>query len=278
MAVSGGIKFFDKNLADSLTGATATATSGDSSAPFILDKNFYTFYRSVGSDDTITETLVITLAEAKTFNRLFLINHNFKDFDIKYLDGTFVDFANVIGVNGDTPGTIVETAYAADTSYYEFDSVTTNQIQIECLKTQVVDAQKFLNSFVVTNELGTLEGFPIIKDATKDKNSRKSELLNGRMFITKSLEVMRFTIDFKNYPPGLEDDLNLVYDLFDRDDSFFVWLCGGRNGDPFFKYQLRGFRLRDLIQVQVTNVFKDKYKNNLYNSMVSVRLKIEEAA
>lgn len=278
MAINGGIKFFDLNLADSKTGADAVASSGDPSADFILDRNQFTVWRSVGSDDTTTETLTITLPASQTFNRLFLIRHNFKEFTAKYWDGfSFADFANVIGVNGVTSSIISEATYTANTAYYEFDSVTTTKIEITATKTQVVDDQKFLNSFVVSTELGTLVGFPIVKDVTKDKKLRKSVLLNGRSFVTKSIEVFRTSIDFKNYPPGLEGDLDLLFTLFDRGDNFFVWLSGGRNDSPFFKYQLRGFRLEDLILSQVVNIFKDKYRKNLYNSMVDMKLKLEEA-
>lgn len=277
MSVTGGIKFFDENLADSKTGATVTASSGDPSADSILDRNQYSVWRSVGSDDTTTETLEITLDSSQSFSRLFLIRHNFKEFNVKYWSGAWVDFSNVVGVNGATSSVISETAYAANTAYYEFDEVTTDKILISATKTQVTDEEKFLNSFVIGSELGTLQGYPTIKDATKDKKLRKSILLNGRSFITKSLEVFRTSIDFKNYPPTYPDDLDLVYDLFDRDKNFHVWLCGGRNGEPYFKYQLRGFRLEDLVLVQTVNIFKDRYRKNIYTSAVDMQLKLEEA-
>jgi len=278
MAVTGGIKFFDVNKADSKTGASVVASSGSPSANFILDRNQYTVWRSVGSNDTITETIEITLSASETFSRLFLIRHNFKEFIIEYDDGGWTDFANVIGINGITSSVISETAYAANTAYYEFDEVTTTKIRISATKTQVVDEEKFLNAFVATTELGTLQGFPIIKDATKDKKLRKSITLNGRSLVTKSIEVFRCSINFKNYPPGLDDDLNLLLTLFDRDNNFFVWLSGGRNGDPYFKYQLSGFRIEDLILVQTVNVFKDKYRKNFYNGVVDMKLKLEEAS
>lgn len=277
MSVSGGIKFFETNLADSQTGATASASSGDVGAAFILDRNIYTVWRSVGSDDVTTETIEITLDASETFSRLFLISHNFKEFTVQYWDGGWTDFANVIGVNGATSSIISETVYALGTAYYEFDEVVSDIILITATKTQTPNEEKFLNSLVVTTELGTLQGFPGIRDATKDKKLRKSILLNGRSFITKSLEVFRSLIDFKNYPPDLEADIDLAYELFDRDNNFYVWLCGGRAGEPYFQYQLRGFRLEDLILSQVVNIFKDKYRKNTYSSMVNLRLSLEEA-
>lgn len=277
MTINGGIKFFDLNKADSKTGSEAVASSGDPSADFILDRNQYTVWRSVGSDDTTAETLEITLDAAETFSRLFLIRHNFKQFTAQYWDSGWADFSNIIGVNGATSSVISETVYAANSAYYEFDEVTTDRILITATKTQIADEEKFLNSFVASTELGTLAGFPTVRDATKDRKSRKSTLLNGRTFITKSIEVFRASIDFKNYPPGLDADLDLLLNLFDRDANFFVWLCGGRNGEPYFKYQLRGFGLEDLILVQIVNSFKDKYTKNIYTSMVNMKLKLEEA-
>ncbi len=279
MPISGGIKFFERNIADSLTGATVAASSGDPSGQFILDKNRFTVWRSVGSDDTTTETLTITLSSSQVISRLFLIRHNFKEYTAKYWDGfSFVDFANVTGINGVTSSIVSETDYSFGSSYYEFDSVTTDIIQITATKTQTPNEEKFLNAFVVTTELATLVGFPIVRDATKDRKLRKSVLLNGRVFVDNSIEVMRFSIDFKNYPPTLTDDLDLLVTLFDRDNGFLVWLSGGREGLPFFKYQLKGFRIEDLILMRVTNIFKDKYRKNTYTSMVDQKVTLEEAS
>lgn len=280
MAVTGGIKFFESNSADSKTGATASASSGNASAPFILDRNAYTVWRSVGSDDTTTETITIDLASSVAITRLFLINHNFKEFTAQYDDGGLTDFSNVIGINGETFSIISETAYERGTAYYEFDEVTTDQIVITATKTQIADEEKFLNSFAVTTELGTFQGYPVVNNVTKDKKIRKSILLNGRSFVDKSLEVMRFSIDFKNYSVNTPyvDDLDLAYSLFDRDDNFLTWLCGGRNNSPYFRYTLRGFRIEDLIETQTVNIYKDKYIKNYYNGGVNMKMLLEEAA
>jgi hypothetical protein len=278
MPITGGIKFFEPNFADSKNNPTVTVSTGEPSADFIVDRNKYTYWRSVGSDDTTTEIIQIDLVAPLAINRVFLLDHNFKQYTVIYGSGPS-DFTNVIGVNGvENPTEINETDYAFNSSYYEFDEVTTDRIIIGVTKTQVADQEKYLNSFVVTTELGTFQGYPNA-NATKDKKLRKSILLNGRSNIDKSLEVTRFKIDFKNYPPPTPyaDDLDLTYSLFDRDDNFLVWLCGGRAGDPYFKYQLRGWRLEDLIEVQTVNVFKDSYRKNYYNGPVRLKMNLEEA-
>lgn len=170
MSISGGIKFFDLNLADSKTDASAVASSGNPSAGFVLDRNQYTVWRSVGSDDTTTETLEITLSESKTFDRLFLIRHNFKQFTIQYWDSGWTDFANIIGINGVTATQISETAYATNSAYYEFDAVTTDRILITATKTQIVDEQKFLNSLWQLPSLGHWAVFRLSKTPRKTKN------------------------------------------------------------------------------------------------------------
>ena len=282
MPVTGGIKFFDQSKADSRTGAfIGGASSGLPAAPFIIDRNKYTRWLSVGSNDTIMEFVIVEFPEQRTVSRLFLLDLNFKWLEILWWDGfAWVPFSGVTALNGQSLVVARYTNYTETSSYFEISPVTTDQIMIRAKETHIANQQKYLNSFVATNELGTFQGFPVIRDATKDKKLRKSILLNGRAFVVKSLEVMRFSIDFKNYPAPTpySDDLDLVYDLFDRDDNFLIWLCGGRNGDPYFKYQLRGFRIEDLIEVQVTNIFKDSYKNNFYNGTVKLKLILEEAA
>ena len=277
MAITGGIKFFESYKTLASEGNFATASTGDPSANFALDRNDFTCWRSSGSDDLTTETWELTFFESTTIDRLFIINHNFKEFVIEYDDSGFTDFSNVVGIDGELVSGISETTFSEDTAYYEFDSVTTTKIRIQVTKTQVVDAEKFLTTFVATIELGTLEGFPNIAPVSKDKNIRKKETLNGRIFVQKSLETKRYNLDFKNYPAELPDDLNLIISLFDSDDPTLVWLCGGRRGEPFFKFTLVGFRLRDLIQMHITAPFNDSYRNNLYNGTVKMKVKLEEA-
>jgi len=278
MAVTGGIKFFDLNLADSKTGTTATASSGDPAAPFILDRNNYTYWRSVGSDDLTQEQIDVDFPASTTFSRLFLIGHNFKDISVVRKVGPLTfPFTNVIGVNGVSKSGISETNETRNTSYYEFSETTGDGVRITCQTTQAPNEEKFLNSLVLGSELGTLQGYPIIRDATKDKKLRKSILLNGRSFVSKSLEVFRFSIDFKNYASDFTDDTGLIYELFDRDDNFYTWLCGGRAEEPWFCDTLRGWRLEDLILTQTTNIFKDSYRKNIYTSATNLKLNLEEA-
>lgn len=284
MAVTGGVKFFEPNFADSRGGSYVIATiSGQSSADFIIDRNKYTVWRSVGSNDTITEQLTVYFPGIGfSFSRLFIIGHNFKDFRIRrWQPGPgYIDFPATIGINSQTAAGINETNYELNSAYYEFQQISTDKILIECQTTQIANQEKFLNLFIITDEIGTFQGFPLISEVSQDRKNRKSIMLNGRSRIDKSLEVMRFLINFQNYftLESYRPDLDLIYKLFDRDDNFLTWLCGGRADDPWFKYSLRGFRVEDLIETQIVNQLKGTYKNNYYNGVIKLKMILEEAA
>lgn len=275
MAINGGVKFFDKSKNLFADGATITATSGSSSATFAIDRNKITRWRSVGSSDSITETLTITLPTATTIDRILLLDHNFKSYTVKYNGGT--DFTSVVGLDGALGGGISETTFSDDSSYYEFASVSVTTIEIAVTTTQVADEEKYLNQAISTTELGTLQGFPLVKPISLNKNARVSKTITGKRKVVKSLETLEFRLDFKNYPARLTSDVDLVMDLDDRDDSFIVWLCGGRRGTDFFTHTLKGFRLRDAITMQTIKVIKPSYAKSVYTNQVNFRLDVGES-
>ena len=264
MAITGGIKFLKQSK---VLDATASAPiSGDASASALLNANKETFYRSVGSSDSVTEEIEITFAESKIIDRLFLINTNAKDFNIMYdVTGTWTHFANVINVDG-SQSNITETTYANDTYYAEFDSVTTDKIRIQILKTQVADAEKFINQAIVTEELSTLVGYPEIKQVAMDRQIRSKKTISGKFSVQKSLETLGFRLAFKSYPSSdvYNVDIDAMIELHDLDIPFITWICGGRYGTKYFKYTLPGFRLKDVVQTQVNNSYKLSYLNNIY--------------
>jgi len=278
MSITGGIKFFDKSRSLQSDGTTIVASTGDPSAEYCIDRSLVTYWRSVGSDDTTTETLTITFPSSQTFDRIFIIDHNFLDFNIQYDSGGWTHFANVIGLDG-SKANITETAFSDDTGYYEFDSVTTTQVRIQCLKTQVANAEKYLNQFIISTELGTLVGFP--KPTFSQQRNKISQVLSGKRIIEKIEEADSLVLSFAPYPLGstYNADIDLMYQLFDREDDFLVWLCGGRRGDTYYRYSIRGFRLRDVKQVQIGNEqFTGDYLDNYYRGFSNLEVQLFEVA
>jgi len=271
MSISGGIKFFEKSLNLYSDGATITASSGNDSGQYCLDKNPYTVWQSVGSDDLTTETLEITFPSSTTIDRIFLLRHNFKSYTIKYDNAGWQDFANVISIDSSTPAALIsEATYSRNSSYYEFDSVTTTKIQITATLTQVVDAQKYLSQFLSTVELGTFEGFPMISNVLHSNNQRMKRALSGKVNIEKSNTTVRIDLDFRSYPG--QNDIDLILDLFNRVIPFNVWMCGGRTGEIYFRFDQIGYRLQDVYNVQTSGNLPALYGSNIFTNAIQTKL------
>ncbi len=278
MAITGGIKFFEPSMNLGANGATISASSGDSSASMAIDRNPDTRWISVSSNDLTTETITITFDEDKDISRLLLLDHNFKGYTIQYDNGgTWTHFSSVVGLDG-ALANLTETAFADDSSYYEFAEVTTGSIRLQVTATQTADAEKYIAQIIATSELGTLVGFPVVKDVEVDRNSRVKKTLSGRYLIQKSIETASISLNFKDYPSqaAYNADIDLMMDLFDREDPFIVWLCGGKRGTNYFRYTLRGYRLRDAYLMQISKQFKLGYMNNTYTNPVNVKVELEE--
>ena len=270
MAITGGIKFFKKN---EMSGASPSATSGDASAKFMLDLDVDTYWTSVGSNDSTTETITINFGSNKTIDRVLLLDHNFKNFTVKYLSGSsYVAFANVIGIVGTSLSGNTETSFSKDSSYYEFDSVSTSSIQIACLSTQTPNAEKYLGQAIGTSELGTFVGYPQVSRIDLSRNTRSKKTLSGRYSVQKSQQTLGYSIRFRNYPSSTiyNVDIDLALTLFESEDPFLIYPCGGRYESQHFSYQLPGFRLKDCILSQVKKGYKLKYVKNIYTNPLDV--------
>lgn len=278
MAITGHIKFFDKSRCLEKDGATAVASSGTPSATYALDQNTDTVWRSSGSNDLTTETYTFTF-EVQEISRLFIKRMNLKGFTVKYdVSGVWTDFTSVFGLDG-SKANISETAFADNTAYYEFAPVTTGSVQITMTTTQVADQEKYFSEVIVTNEIGTFLGFPLTKDIEITRNNRSKKTLSGLYSIQKSIEVASFDIQFKDYPSTAvyNADMDLIMNLHDREEPFLVWLCGGKRGNSFFKYTLRGFRLQDIYQMQVSKAYKLGYTHNIYSAQVNAKVELEQS-
>jgi hypothetical protein len=277
MSLTGGISFFKRNKAIFEDGSTAVASSNSTSASLILGTNKFFKWESIGSDDTTTETITITMPDAVDITRIFLADHNWKEYTIKF-GGVPTDFTTVVGIDGALGGGIAETAYARDTSYYEFDLVNTDTIEITVTKTQVADEEKSLVIFIVTEELGTLLGFPRNSGVNLNRNVRRERAISGRMHVEKSYESASMDLILKGYAVGTDTqgqaDIDLLDSLHDRDIPFIVWPNGGVPTN--FRFEQRGWRLKDIYQMQTDTPTRNAYRNNVYKFGVDQRYSFQE--
>ena len=73
---------------------------------------------------------------------------------------------------------------------------------------------------------------------------------------------MAFNRDFTSHPS--QDDYDLIETLYDSEDSFLVWLCGGRRSTPYFRYTTKGYNLRDVYNMQTVGSFGSGYPGSIY--------------
>lgn len=257
MAITGGIKVFEKSSSLLKNGGNASASSGDGAADLILSMNRYLRWDSVGSDDTTAETITITFP-LTTINRLLLIDHNLKDYSITY-GAIATPFSNVVGIDGSKSG-IVETAFSEDSSYYEFDEITTNQINITATKTQIADAEKYINMFITTSEVGTFVGYPDAKPSL-DANERRAQVQTGKFITQKNFETFDLSLSIEHTE---QNDVDLINYMYESQEPFLIWLCGGKYGIESFSVELKNWRLKDIYQVQTYKNIKTPFRNNSY--------------
>lgn len=259
MSMTGGISFFEQNSALFENGATCVASTNTADQNLILGTNKYFRWQSIGSNDATTETLIITLPASVQISRIFLVDHNFKEYTIKYGAGAGTAFTGVVGLDGALSG-ITETVMARDTAYYEFTPVTTNRLVVSVLKTQTANEQKSLVQLIATTEIGTLTGYPVMDGIDIDRNDKKEQAVSGRWHIEKAYESVGFDLSLRTYP--VQADIDLLDGLHARELPFLAWLCGGEPDQ--FRFEQRGFRLQDIYQMRIDKALKNAYDRNIY--------------
>jgi hypothetical protein len=274
--ITGGIKFFEPSKCLFKEGAIATANSNPLNASLILNYDKDTAWVSSGSTEGVAATITITLPSSKTFNRLFLLNHNLKTYTVTYGAGA-TNFANVITVNNASMANITETTYGYDSSYYEFDAVTTDQINISCTNVQniAVTVEKFLSSLILTTEIGTFSIDGLAKTNPKiNPNNRIAQNFNNKSIVQRGAD--SFSVNLSSDYVYEQADLDLYASLYERNTDFLVWLCGGRVGSTYFRISTKPFRLLDVYRVQNIDTFDNSYYKGLYSAAPSSSLSLVE--
>lgn len=276
MAVTGGIKFFEPSLCLFKDGATATANSNSDNASLILNYDKTTTWVSSGSSEGVSATITVTLPAAVAITRMILINHNFENLSITYGAGS-TSFSNVVKINNETDTSIFESALDQNTSYFEFDEVTTDQINIQCLNVQnpSTTVEKFLGSLILTNEVGTYSRDGMV-DVTSsiNANNRVITNINNKAVVQRGID--SFNAGFRAQYLYTQADIDLSAELFDRNEDVLVWLCGGRVGTDYFRFSTKPYRLEDLFRCRSTGAFNHEYYRGLYRTGVKASLSLVE--
>lgn len=271
--ITGGMKFFERSKALYSSGARVAASSGGVSAQSILSENKLSSWESGGNIDADIETLNITLANTTPANRILLIGHNFKDFDISFntLNKQIRDINNNLLTEENGVFPIVNNSL--NTNYFSFPRATIQNIGITINGTITPNVNKVLNQIILTDEIGTFIGFPELTRITFNMNEKNTKTKAGKLFVNKQVRTLAdLTLNFKNYTQV--DDIGLAFDLFVRETDFLFWASGGYQK---FRYNLHGFRLEDIFRVQAIKGFPVGFKSGSYQGLMQSQLRLAES-
>ena len=244
MAITGNVKFFSKNLLDE-NGTYVFTSASQIAASYLYDRSATTKFESVGSDDVTNEVMTIIFTGSKTIDRIFMNIHNIKSGTIKYWNGaSYVDFSTAIALSGN----------ADTTSYFEFDSVDTDKLQVTLSTTIVVDAEKSIAGLLAFTELGTMDS-----NASKVKKSYPKKSVQRENSDGGSINVIfgkKYKANWK-FTDASVSDVILMETVDNLGSPVFIWPCGGTGLTDY------GFRLQDIYFVNYISAFDPNQKSDL---------------
>jgi hypothetical protein len=192
------MRFLTVNRVDSFT--TLTVSSGATSKASLYDRTFSTQWQSVGSSDVVTETIEVIWPGVVTMDRISVLGHNLKEFNVQYWDGGgYVDFSTPIN----------ETVNTTTDNFYSFNSVSTLKIKLSATKTIIANAQKQIGEL-----LAYQEHFSISDDDMPDQENpiahfrqTEHEKVNGGSVIVIESLTSKYqnTFSFNNVPKTTRD-------------------------------------------------------------------------
>lgn len=302
-----GWRAYEPNIIEFFNSSNISVSSGDITKGNIVNPNRFLSWKSLGSDDTTTETITITLPTPQTINNIFLIGHNFKDFEITYNGGNAFNFLSdsiAPSGNGIVSGILVDDAgnplvddtdsnltYATlkpslqgliegleeDAYQAEFSPLSIRSIEITVTKTQIADAEKYLEYLIFTNEIGREKHCNSVAypEMTFSNNETKSTGFNNKSFIQKKQNTMvraRVSIDLYR---ELKEEFAFYTSLIERQEPFLVWFGAGFL-DVDFGIRTQGLRVGDIYKVQLTGDYNYQHTADLYRNGVKFKLTMIE--
>ncbi len=262
--MSGQIIFFEKNKADfQYTWVNATASQGDDFAHRVLDRSNNTAWITTGSVDADNTTLTIDIGDQKFITDLILIKHNLKNFTVKYWNGTtYTNFSPAIA----------ETTNTDTSNHYPVTQVETSRIQITIFGTQTADVDKYIHQVIMTSRIGQLTGWPKIKKPVHSRNKKKSQMLSGKVNLQENVGFFSCELEVDSW--SIDADLDIVEALYDSQDGFLVWLCGG--DETQFKTLRKGYRLEDIYLMKCVDDYSPEYNQGIYQLGMKIQIQLAE--
>lgn len=265
------IRFFKKNIIDlsndlgsiTVTDAVA-ANSGQDIIDFVRNRNNVSAWVTTDSTDAANTQLDVEFGVGRDLSDIILVKHNWKAFTIKYWDGSaYQDFSTAIAQTNNTD----------ETTHFHFTAVETTRIRIIITAAQTLNADKELYQLICSEQIGLLNGWPIIKNPSHDRNKKISKMLSGKINMIESTGSFACDLEVTNWKD--QSDLSVVENIYFRREGVLLWLCGG--DEDQFAMELSGYRLEDIFLVRPTNSYEPEWAKGIYTSGVKIKIALQEA-
>lgn len=264
--MAGQLLFFNKSVADfENTTVVLTVTSGSTTIANILNRSSRDAWASEGSSDIISETIIADLGDVRRISSILVLKHNFKHYRVYYWNedtSAYVLITDSNLVQADTENAYIELATPVNTS----------KIRIIIDDTLVANEEKTLAQLILTTKIGQLEGWPIIKKPTLSRDGKANKMLSGKFNYQVSAGAYSATLEVANW--SSDDDLEIVETLYDINEGFLFWPCGGDAEQ--FKSIRKGYRYEDIYLCRCSNEYVPELYGGFYQSGMVMKIDLVE--
>ena len=145
------MEFLRDNLLNTTT--QLKVDSNTALTDFLFDRNINLLYETSGYTTNTSTIISIEFDDPTVVSNIVLLNHNFKQFRAFYNSVT----ANTFSID------INETKNSDSSSYFNFDSLTVNSIQIQIDEATEADVERTIGQLISTEKLLSFENNPEAK-------------------------------------------------------------------------------------------------------------------
>lgn len=262
------IRFFRKSFIDTThPGVQISASKSGDLGKLVRDRRNDTGWVANNATPLGTEFLTLNWVDVKTVTHVFLLNHNLANGGIRVFDSNnpsteeFIIFTNNTETNG----------FFTLTNSGPYNAVTVTFD--DGLGNATIDGNDpKISQIVVTEQLGQLEGFPVINRPTLDRNLNIGTALSGKSVVTANTGGYSFELQIT--VTSSENDTQLLQDLHLTNNGFLTLLNGG--DEDQFNLNLLGYRTQDLLFTKITSDFSAQLFRGVYTLGQEIRVKFAE--
>ena len=263
-----GLRFFGTDYNEASFDNEVTVSSADAKKDFMFDGIKATKWISDGSGtEGNAVSVIVDFETTRILDSFYIENTNIEDIELQYYDGA--DWTTLSGA----VATVTKSADLANVFVKTASQISATQVKIVGTNTIVEDQEKSIVLFHAFLELGQLEYFPKFSPK-RFKFQSKFKTTDGRNITIDRGESFEAVLEFKSHVN--QNDIDLIEELVERKEPFFIWPCGG--DVSIFTYSFYPYRFKDFFKVSIQDSDSPMFTKNYYKSGYNNKIKMVEAA